>query len=307
MADGDAAAVQEAARRYAYAQWQKDEPKLGKQGPLVSVLDALGNTGYPFLPPDMMFYPGAGAGAMIEEPLVKYKSAFLPYVEQDFMLPLARTATGGLELTVAAVQAIQLFTSGVDQSGAPNGEWWIQTSANNTLEKEGAPVYARHSYWAFGDTVSFEGLYVRIVTETPSAIDPLAADPILDNGPGSYSELVLQVLANNVSRTYRYQGNDCPRYQGTLGSNGDRAQVIGGGRHSISLPDLPYQRWARPSHFGSKDEYAKLTGKLESSIDLQIKPIGGNAIPSTTPFVFAKFRVRLYGVRVCGNPEDGCP
>lgn len=275
------------------------------KGLLQPVFETLGKLGYPMLPADQFYAETGEAGPKIERPLVKYRSAFLPCVETIMLYKWTRTAAGGLTLAKTVTSQIQLFSAGVEDPGTTVGAWFNLDSADTTLEKEGAPVYERHSYWAFGHTVAYEGLYRRGGNGT-DITNPRTFMNQLDDGPGSYGELMLQAAAFGTSLTFQYQGDKCPRFMGTLASNPDRAQLIGGGRFSMANPELPFQRWARPSHFGAKDEFAKLQGNVVQSTDLEIDPIGGNTIPDDLTAVYQQFRVRLYGVRVCGNPEDGC-
>jgi hypothetical protein len=302
-------AINTAPRKYSFAQFQTaDDMKKNATGNLYAMTDVLGGRGYPYIADDMMMYPTGEAGPQIEKPLMKYKSAFTPYVKQKYAFTMTRTSTGGLALTVATTEAVKTFESGVDEPGASNGLYYVQTSADNTLEKEGAPVYERNSFWALGQTSRYIGLLRRAGDpDAPTPTDALASSGVLDDGPGSYYAQAASLIANNIAYVFEYQGNNCPRFMDTIAANGDRGQVVGADRVSLSLPIGPYTRWVRPAVFGAKDEFAKLIGSFAQSVDLVIDPIGGNAIPTEFGQVLAIFEVCLWGVRVCGNPDDDCP
>lgn len=293
-------------RQYSFAPWQSDDRKDAYS--LRNVADVLGNRGYPYLPNDMMMGTQGGGGPQLEKPLMKYRSAFLPYVSQLFQLPFNRTASGGLALLMSVTSQIKLYQTGVGELGTVNGVWWTQTSADTTLEKQGAPVYERNSFWALGMTTRLRGMVRRGGTPgTPLPTDPIVSNGQLDDGDGSYYAQAASIAANNIAFVFSYQGDSCPRFMGAIAANGDRGQVVGAGRVSLSLPIGPYTRWTRPAVFGAKDEFAKLEGTLAQSVDLEIDPIGGNAIPDGFGDVSLLVDMCLFGVRVCGNPDDDCP
>jgi hypothetical protein len=289
---------------FAQGNWQK--PDVPSE-PMGMVSDVLAGTGYQYLPDDMPLALTRKPGPKIETPLVDYKSAFMAYTWQRFMFTWVRDTDGGLLLTKVSIEGTKILTTGNAEPGGASGIWWNQTAVDNAFEKGGAPVYERHSYWAFGHTLVRQGLTERISGQTAAVTDPIGIRNLYDNGSGSYSELTSQLISHNVGLILKYQGNDCPRFMDSLAANGGRQQLIGSGRFSVANPTLPYERWSRPSHFGARDDFAKLEGSFTSGVDLKVFPIAGNPIPDTIPEVKDVWDFRLFGVRVCGNPADGCP
>ena len=280
---------------------------VGDNVQLKNLQTELQSYGYPYTP-KMSYAQTDEAGPQIEQPQVKYPGAMLPYVDQTFAVPYTNDGTF-LSVTPDDIKGIQLFRNGVDETQTPAGLWYPATPGDTTLQESGAPVFESHTFVGVAQTISYEGLAIK--GGDPLVVDP--ADPllgtqILDDGPGSMSELLLQFGATRIGLVMQWAGDRCPRWQGNLASNGDRGQLIGGGRHSLSLPNLPFTPWTRPAFFGSRSDFSKLTASLVIGTTIGVVwPAGSSISPEDVPKVYQLFRIRLFGIRVCGNYGSGCP
>lgn len=206
--------------------------------------------------------------------------------------------TGTLTLTKATTEALSPFSVGVGDSGANVGLWGPLGIGDSTLQKGGTFVFDYHTFIAFAHTFAFEGLYYRGGAGTADT-DPLVKSILLDQ----YEALILKSMAHSVGFSIKAQGDECPKWMGSLIENGDRAQVFGTSAHSLSNPTFPTREWTSALAIGAKDDFTKIEGTFTTSHDQVINPIAGNV---ATGDVYALVRLRVCGKRFCGKLVAGC-
>lgn len=240
---------------------------------------------------------------MVEDPQALYPNALLPCVDQRFAFRFTNDgANTRLLLTAATVQAIDVFAAGTGDIGTPVGLWWTLQDGDTTLQQNGSFVFRGHTFWAWGHTFSYEGVGYR-GGQGASATDPVVKDRNLQDGFGSYAEMIAEAVSTQVGFQIKAQGDECPRFLGNIAYNGDTSQMKGGGLLSIGDASLPFKPWERPFRIGSRDSFNKINGTFQMSVDLQINYIGGNA---PTGDVYAFYRIRVCGGRECGEVIPGC-